>query len=352
MSQLAGWARIAGAAAILAVLLVRLGSEPFLRGLRTVHAWPLLAAAVLTAATTVCSAARWVLIARGLGVRLPLRAAVVHYYRSQFLNSALPGGVLGDVHRGLRQGREAGDVAVGLRAVAWDRVAGQAVQAVLAVLVLLGIASPVRSVAPLIAGLGIAVLLAAAVALAWLPRRGPSRLARTVRAVRSDLRRGLLNRAGGPLILLLSALVVAGHATIFLIAARTAGTPGPLADLLPLAVLVLLSMAVPLSVGGWGPREGVAAWAFGVAGFGMSQGVTTATVYGVMAFVATLPGGALLAAGWLRRTSGRRAWRHQPAGRLPSREPVGVGSVPARRDPARHDPGRWEPEPIGCGVHG
>ena len=338
MSRLAGWARIAGGVAILAVLLERLGSEPFLRGLRTVHGWPLLAAVAITAATTACSAARWALIARGLGIRLPLRAAVGYYYRSQFLNSALPGGVLGDVHRGLRQGRAAGDVGVGLRAVAWDRASGQAVQAVLAVLVLLCIASPVRSVVPLVAVLGLAVVLAAAVALACLPRHGSSRLARTVRAVRADLRRGLLNRSGGPLILLASALVVAGHASIFLIAARTAGTPGPLTDLLPLAVLVLLALAVPLSGGGWGPREGVAAWAFGAAGFGMSQGVATATVYGVMAFAATLPGAALLAFGWLRRMSERRLGRLLPA------EPAA--------EPARRDSGRPEPEPVGCGAHG
>ncbi len=52
-------------------------------------------------------------------------------------------------------------------------------------------------------------------------------------------------------------------------------------------------MVLP-SVGGWGPREGVTAWAFGAAGLGASQGVTTAVVYGVMVLVATLPGAAVL----------------------------------------------------------
>ena len=40
---------------------------------------------------------------------------------------------------------------------------------------------------------------------------------------------------------------------------------------------------------GWGPREGVAAWAFGAAGLGAQQGVATAVVYGVMVFVGALP---------------------------------------------------------------
>ncbi|MGJ3561879.1 hypothetical protein ACR6C2_41015 [Streptomyces sp. INA 01156] len=30
-------------------------------------------------------------------------------------------------------------------------------------------------------------------------------------------------------------------------------------------------MALPLNVGGWGPREGVAAWAFGAAGLGAGR---------------------------------------------------------------------------------
>jgi hypothetical protein len=55
-------------------------------------------------------------------------------------------------------------------------------------------------------------------------------------------------------------------------------------------MLVLLSMTVPTSIGGWGPREGVAAWAFAVAGLGAAQGVQTATTYGVLSLVATLPG--------------------------------------------------------------
>ena len=71
--------------------------------------------------------------------------------------------------------------------------------------------------------------------------------------------------------------------------------------MLPLALLVLLAAALP-NVGGWGPREGVTAWAFAAAGLGASLGVATAVVYGVMVFVASLPGAAVLVAAWVRRT--------------------------------------------------
>ncbi|HEU5271222.1 MAG TPA: lysylphosphatidylglycerol synthase transmembrane domain-containing protein [Jatrophihabitans sp.] len=316
MSRTAGWVRPAGGAVILAVLVWRLGTDAFLHGLRTVRCRPLLAAAAITGATTVCSAMRWRLVARGLGAELRLPAAIGYYYRSQFLNSALPGGVLGDVHRGLGQGRASGDVGRGLRAMVWDRAAGQAVQLLLAVAVLAGFASPLRPVLPVLGGCfvllaGLLVALLAATR-SRPPRRearppcreGTSRwrmcrLARLIRTTRADL--AVLRGASGVLIALSSAAVVAGHAAVFLIAARTAGTAGSPGLLLPLAVLVLLGMAVPLNVGGWGPREGVAAWAFGAAGLGMSQGVAVATVYGVMSFVATLPGAAVLVADLLRR---------------------------------------------------
>ena len=79
----------------------------------------LLAAAIaIGLATTVCCAWRWRLVARGLGVDMPMRVAVASYYRSQFLNSTLPGGMVGDVHRAVSHGRDAGNMSGGVRAVA------------------------------------------------------------------------------------------------------------------------------------------------------------------------------------------------------------------------------------------
>ena len=251
--------------------------------------------------TTVCCAWRWRIVARGLGVDLPLGTAVAAYYRSIFLNVTLPGGVVGDVHRGISHGRDTRDVGRGLRAVAWERSAGQVVQLVLTVAVLLVLPSPVRAAdaarrarAPRGGGRRRAGGARAA-------RRRPSRWARLRSAAARDLRDGLLARRAWPVIALASALVVAGHAATFLIAARTAGATAPLSELLPLALLVLLAAALP-NVGGWGPREGVTAWAFAAAGLGASLGVATAVVYGVMVFVASLPGAAVLVAAWVARS--------------------------------------------------
>jgi glycosyltransferase 2 family protein len=294
------WVRPAGALAILAVVVWRLGAGPFREGLGAVDRTALAAAVGIGAVTTVCCAWRWTVVARGLGVPLALPAAVAAYYRSLFLNLALPGGVVGDVHRGLSHGRGARDVGRGLRAVAWERGAGQVVQAVLTVSALLVLPSPVRSSMPFVA-----VALAAAgigIALAGRARfgDGSSLLARSRDAVAGDLRDGVLRRGALPAVVLASAVVVLGHAATFLIAARTAGVTAPPSRMLPLALLAMLAMVLP-SVAGWGPREGATAWAFAAAGLGADLGVATAVVYGVMALVASLPGALVLAAGALPR---------------------------------------------------
>jgi glycosyltransferase 2 family protein len=309
------WARPLGAAAILAVLVWRLGTGPFLDGIRRIDGWSLLTATAITGLTTVCSAWRWQTVAHGLGVGLPLGTAVTAYYRSQFLNSALPGGVVGDVHRGVRHGLDAGDLGRGLRAVAWERTAGQAVFGVLAVAALLVLDSPVRPAAGWF--LAAAVVVCLVVLLGSLGSGGPSRRARVLRAARDDLRRGLLARRAWPVVTVTSAVVAAGHTGVFLIAAATTGTTASVYRLWPLAMLVLLAMVIPLSVGGWGPREGVAAWAFAAAGLGADQGVAAATAYGVLGLAATLPGGLVLAVARFRSTSARgdvEAHQHVVAG--------------------------------------
>lgn len=302
--RLASWARPITGAAILAFLLARLGAAPFLDALDSLTGGSVAMAVAIGAATTACAAWRWQLVSRALGLALPFRRAICAYYRSQFLNSTLPGGVLGDLHRGIRHGRDVGAVGGSLRAVAWERCTGQAVQLTLTVFVLALLPTPTRGVLPPLAALLAAGVVGGALVL-WARRRThgapglstlTTDLAGLVRPPRSAVR-----------IVLASVLVVAGHTAVFVIAARASGVSLPFDRLLPVALVVLTAAAVPANIAGWGPREGAAAWAFGVVGLGGAQGVTTATVYGVLALVATLPGAVVL----LRPHRGRPR-RHGP----------------------------------------
>lgn len=286
--------------AIMVVLFWRLGTGVFLDGLRRIDATALVVALGIGAATTVFSAWRWQLVARGLRIRLPLGAAVADYYRALFLNAALPGGVLGDVHRAVRHGQSAGDMGRGVRAVVLERTAGQLALAVVGAGVLLTMPSPVldeaRDLTPLIllAAVG-ALAVVAAVRMNRAPsRRDPSALRTTL----GEAREALLSRRNGPGVAVSSVVVLAGHLAMFVLAARIAGSSASVAVLLPLAVLALLAMGLPLNIGGFGPREGVTAWAFAAAGLGADTGLAVAVVYGVLSFVAALPGALVLVARW------------------------------------------------------
>jgi len=293
------WARPLGGVGILAFLLWRLGTGPFLDGLRLIDGWALAAALGIGVLTTVSCAWRWSLVAGGLGVRLPLGTAVADCYRSVFLNATLPGGVLGDVHRAVAHGRDSGDVGRGIRAVVWERTAGQVVQLGMAVIVLCAFPSPVRPYMPAVIAVAMAVGLGAVLLSRALPQSGLSRWGRALRTARTDIRDGLLARGTWLRIGLASAVAVLGHLATFLIAAHTAGSDAPLSQLIPLTLLALLAMGVPANVGGFGPREGVAAWAFAAAGLTATQGIATAVVYGALVLASSLPGAAVLVA---RRT--------------------------------------------------
>jgi glycosyltransferase 2 family protein len=282
------WWRPAVAVAVLVALVWRLGTGPFVRALGDLDVAPLAAAVLIGMATTTCCAWRWTVVARAVGTRLSLRAAVAACYRSQFLNVTTPGGVAGDVLRGLSHGRDEGSSARGFRGVVWERSLGQAVQGGAAVLVLLVVPSPVPRPVAWAACAGMAAVLAGAL----VARRRVAEAGRVL--TRATLRPAVVA----------SALAVVGHVLTFVVAARAVGVHVPVLQLLPLSLVVLVAAALPTNLAGWGPREGVAAWVFGAAGLGADTGLATAVVFGVLALAASLPGAAVLAVGVAGR-SGR-----------------------------------------------
>jgi glycosyltransferase 2 family protein len=297
------WAGLAISVAVLTIVVWRLGTGPFLAGLEAIDVRALLAAAAIFFVATVCGAWRWAVVARGLGVRLSLPTAVAAYYRAVFLNLVLPGGVAGDVHRGVRHGREVRDVGRGLRAVVWERSAGQVVQVVLTIAVLLVLPSPVHSAMPFVA-LGAVVVGVVLLGLVKVGGKG-SRWTPARNAVVADVRNGVLRRSALPAVLATSVVVTLGHAATFLVAARSVGVDAPFSRLLPLALLAVLAMVLP-SIAGWGPREGATAWIFAAAGLGAARGAATAVAYGVLVLAACLPGAIVLVAGSLPRRHAAR----------------------------------------------
>ncbi|GAA3747776.1 lysylphosphatidylglycerol synthase transmembrane domain-containing protein [Salinactinospora qingdaonensis] len=295
------WARTLAGVAILLALGWQMGTEAFVAGLGVLDVSAVLAALALGLWTTACNAGRWYLVARRLSLRLPPATALADYYRAMFLNVVLPAGVLGDAHRAVSHGRRSGDLGRGVRAVVLERVGGQLVLIVVGAAVLLARPSLAlamgREILP--GATGAVVLLVSLAALvglaAWLRfDAAASRWRAGTATAWADTRRGLLARETWPGMVVLSLAALAGNVALFVVAARAVGTTAPLSQLVPVLVLALLVMALPVNVGGWGPREAFLAFAFAAAGLGAEQGLTVAVACGVLTLVASVPGAAVL----------------------------------------------------------
>jgi len=275
------WFRLAGGAVVLAALLWHFGTGPFTEAWQ-VTTWPVVLGAVaVTAVCTLTSAWRWRTVARAYGVPLTRWESVTAYYRSQFLNATLPGGILGDAHRAVRHGRDVGDVSAGVRATVWERASGQIVQLALVFVALAVLASPLRPLAPLAAG----ALLVVGVAGCLVLRHS----GRTAGDLRALLAPRTLSRVVGA-----SCGSSVGHLVVFLLAVHAVGVDAPIGVLVTTGLVVMVGSSVPVNIAGWGPREGLTAWAFGLVGLSSAAGLTVSVVYGVLAAVATLPGSLVL----------------------------------------------------------
>ena len=255
--------------------------------LRTVEVPWLLTAIALHAAQTAISAWRWRYTAGRLGVGLGLPEALREYFVGNLLNQVLPGGVAGDAGRAWRHVRAGAPSGAAIQAVVLERAAGQLVMALLLIPSLVTLLTPAPPA--LVWGLATAVALALAVASHWLPPPPPAGS-----GIRTHLRRGLLARG----VILVQAgssiLVVGAYLLAFLAAARALDVTLPAALLLPLVPPVLLAMLVPVTVAGWGLREGAAAAVWAVAGLAPADGAAIAVCYGVTALFAALPGALFL----------------------------------------------------------
>ncbi len=280
--------------------------------------WVVLAVS-LSVPQMLLSAWRWRMTARSLDLRLPWRHALGDYYLATFLNQVLPGAVLGDAARAWRHARASGVTGGAWRAVIIERLSGQVVM-ILATGLALGLSpqwhqalKTISPVAPLSAwwwGSATAIAVGGAMLIYGIKRPPAS-----VRRLGRDSRRALLSGRVGCLQLLASVLIVTSYALMFVCAARAIGNGLPVTTLLALVPPVLLAMLIPLSVAGWGWREGAAALVWASVGLPAAQGVAVSLSYGVLVWLASLPGALCL------------LWRHRASSAV---EPVAHDNVEKR----------------------
>lgn len=249
----------------------------------------ILAALGLSVAQMVLLAWRWRFTAGRLGIDLPLRRAISEYYLGVFLNQLLPGGVSGDVSRAWRHARTPAPTGSAVRAVILERLTAQVVMTTVAV----------ASVAHLLAwpplpqiGAVLAVAVGSTIVVRSIVRSAAPES--WVGRVWADTRDAGLAPDALPVQLVSSIVAALSYIAFFFMAARAIGVQTEASILLPLIAPVLMTMLVPITVAGWGVREGAAAALWSLVGLTPEDGVAISVAYGVLVLVSTAPGALVL----------------------------------------------------------
>jgi len=256
---------------------------------------------------------RWRSALAALGVIMTRVDVVRACLIAQFVALALPGGPAADAARGWFTWRAGADPARLISALIVDRV-----WALAAAFGLLALALPrLSGFAPETATLG-AVGLVALGALALLvgmnldrsPIPAPLRHPTLLRGL--DLvaaaRRGGMSRAGAGLAV---AATLPHLATTLALAAfiRAFDAPLTLLDTASVAPVIILAGALPISVAGWGPREGAAVVGFALFGVDAGTAAAASALVGLSGMTPALLGAPL----WLRSGQKRNTSDSTPA---------------------------------------
>ena len=279
--------------ALLALLWQAADGQDILRALAGANRALLATAVAVLMVQTLLSALRWRLTAAELGQKLPMPRAIREYFLSQAVNQALPGGVMGDAARAVRARSEVGLMVSGL-AVGLERLAGQIAMFVLlacaftvTLVVPGGLDWPPHYAAPVGGVVGAVTLAMLGVAL-FLGPLGLNDAGSTAWLGRAF--RALAGPRVLPAQIGLGVAITLCNVAAFGFCAWAVGLPLSWGALLALVPLILFSMIIPLTVSGWGIREGSAALLLPLAGAAVPDAVAASVLFGLAMLVAATPG--------------------------------------------------------------
>jgi uncharacterized protein (TIRG00374 family) len=241
---------------------------------------------------------RWQIVMRQFGRMLGFRLTTRLFFEGLFFNQALPSTVGGDGVRIYRAFRAGLPLPAAINSVVLDRVLGLTSLMLLAALAQPLFYERVDSVAArlsftavfIVAVSGILVLLLLGYMPIWFRRwkliRGLVDLSRAARLTFTT-----------PAVLLpVTVLSVIGHlisVTVFYLLAVSLNLGVTFVDCLVMVPSVLLLATVPVSVAGWGVREGATVAAFGLLGVPPGGAAAASVLFGLGMAITALPGGLL-----------------------------------------------------------
>jgi uncharacterized protein (TIRG00374 family) len=284
---------------VLYVILSHISLGDMLRRGRQISLFTICAVFVLLAGHVVVSALRWRVVLDCLGAKVSWTTVLSGTLIERFINQALPSTVSGDAGRVMSIRRQGLPLPVSVLSVVFDRALALG-GIVLAVAIGLPLALRLFSDHRLqdallgivgVSGLGVAALLI--IPAAFLARmaqvKGFRRLARLVTTTQSlfTFRRFIVIGFGSSLLVQLF-LVVA-----FQLIARDLGAPLSFPEAFAAVPAMTLVSLIPLTLAGWGAREGMSVLLLAFFGISAENALATSIIYGLMTLAVSCLGAIL-----------------------------------------------------------
>lgn len=290
--------KVAVSLLLIAVLLHGADVPGLITRFHGINPWFLLLAALVMFLLAFAHAARWAAIIRANGGRMRFATSLKLVFEGYFFSQALPSSIGGDAMRIWQAHRSGLSLGTALNTVVLDRLIALA-----ALLIMTAVALPWLTdlvVDPALRWAIVLVLVGGAGGFAALLvlNRLPEfvfrwKVVRAALQLSEAARKTLLNASSGSLTLVLSVGVHVGVALVVFILAGALDVRVGLAHCIILVPLVMLVTLLPISIAGWGVREGAMVVALGLIQVSRSDALAVSVLFGATLLVTSLPGGVL-----------------------------------------------------------
>jgi len=276
---------------------------------RELNVFWLLAAIAVLGVQTVVGALRWRSILHDCGADIPMSRVSRYTFVALFFSQVLPSTIGGDAARVWLVARDGAGWAKAIYSTITDRAVGVLA---LALFVLLGIPASFAMIHDPLARavlllLGCASVVAPVVFIAIGARQWSMlkhfAVTRHINAAAHIAYRIFASPRAGAWVLMLSLLIQLLTIAGAWLAAKSVAAPFSFADAVLLIPPILLIATIPISIAGWGLREGAMVMAFSYSGLPQADGLLVSALFGLATFALGIIGGLI----WMTTGRGRIA---------------------------------------------
>jgi glycosyltransferase 2 family protein len=286
--------------ALLALLFWKFGAAEVWQTLSAADPLWLLAGLLLVVAALLVSAWKWQVLLDAQGLAVPFWRLFGAYLVGIFFNNFLPSNIGGDVARITDVARYTGNAPAATASVIGERLLAGLALALTATVALL---FSVRAAGPVAGSVALILVLFGALVASFASHRVrsafgarfPRLSASAAGRVAGQMGAAFGNRRAFVVVMVLSLLF---HATVVLLGwttFRAIDAPVPLAACFLYIPIISAIQLLPVSLNGFGVREGAYVFFFGAAGLGAPQAVAASLLFALLVSFVSLAGGVLFA---------------------------------------------------------